>query len=100
MIEVQVRGANETGDHVTGTVALSCRGERPQPASRCGGWVVGIGATEFSKESGRSELRLAVEACDAAIADAGLEPAQIDGMVTYTQDTNPEIEIARNLGVG
>jgi acetyl-CoA acetyltransferase len=62
--------------------------------------VAGIGATEFSKESGRSELRLAVEACEAAIADAGLEPAQIDGMVTYTQDTNPEIEIARNLGVG
>ena len=62
--------------------------------------VAGIGATEFSKESGRSEMRLAVEACEAAIADAGLEPAQIDGMVTYTQDTNPEIEIARNLGVG
>ena len=62
--------------------------------------VVGIGATELSKESGRSELSLAVEACEAAIADAGLEPAQIDGMVTYTQDTNPEIEIARNLGVG
>ncbi len=62
--------------------------------------IVGIGATEFSKESGRSELRLAIEACEAAIADAGLEPAQIDGMVTYTQDTNPEIEIARNLGIG
>ena len=62
--------------------------------------VVGIGATEFSKESGRSELRLAVEACEAAIGDAGLDPAQIDGMVTYTQDTNPEIEIARNLGIG
>jgi acetyl-CoA acetyltransferase len=62
--------------------------------------VVGIGATEFSKESGRSELRLAVEACEAAIADAGLEPSQVDGMVTYTHDTNPEIEIARNLGVG
>jgi acetyl-CoA acetyltransferase len=62
--------------------------------------VVGIGATEFSKESGRSELRLALEACEAAIADAGLEPRQIDGMVTYTQDTNPEIEIARNLGIG
>jgi acetyl-CoA acetyltransferase len=62
--------------------------------------IVGIGATEFSKESGRSELRLAVEACEAAIADAGLEPRQVDGMVTYTQDTNPEIEIARNLGIG
>jgi acetyl-CoA acetyltransferase len=62
--------------------------------------VVGIGATEFSKESGRSELRLAIEACETAIADAGLDPDQIDGMVTYTQDTNPEIEIARNLGIG
>jgi acetyl-CoA acetyltransferase len=62
--------------------------------------VVGIGATEFSKASGRSELRLAVEAVEAAIADAGLEPADIDGMVTYTADTNPEIEIARSLGIG
>jgi len=62
--------------------------------------IVGIGATEFSKESGRSEMRLAVEACEAAIADAGIEPAQVDGMVTFTADTNPEIEIARNLGIG
>lgn len=62
--------------------------------------VVGIGATEFSKDSGRSELRLACEAVEAAIADAGLEPSQIDGMVTYTAETNPEIEIARNLGIG
>jgi acetyl-CoA acetyltransferase len=62
--------------------------------------VVGIGATEFSKQSGRSELHLAVEATAAAIADAGLEPSDVDGMVTYTQDTNPEIEIARNLGIG
>jgi acetyl-CoA acetyltransferase len=62
--------------------------------------IVGIGATEFSKDSERSELRLACEAVEAAITDAGLEPSQIDGMVTYTQDTNPEIEIARNLGIG
>jgi acetyl-CoA acetyltransferase len=67
---------------------------------RDAGAVVGIGATEFSKESGRSEMRLAVEACEAAIADAGIEPAQVDGMVTFTADTNPEIEIARNLGIG
>ena len=32
--------------------------------------VVGIGATEFSKASGRSELHLAVEAVDAALTDA------------------------------
>jgi len=62
--------------------------------------IVGIGATEFSKNSGRSEMRLAVEACEAAIADAGLVPAQIDGWVSYTAETNPEIEVAKNLGAG
>ena len=32
--------------------------------------IVGIGATDFSKDSGRSELRLAAEAVQAAVADA------------------------------
>jgi len=62
--------------------------------------IAGIGATEFSKDSGRSELRLAVEATAAALDDAGIDPAQVDGMVTFTMDGNPEIEIARNLGIG
>ena len=62
--------------------------------------VAGIGATEFSKDSGRSELRLACEAVQAAVADAGLKLSDVDGMVTFTMDTNPEIEIARNLGIG
>ena len=35
-----------------------------------------------------------------AVADAGLALDQVDGMVTFTMDTNPEIEIARNLGIG
>ncbi len=61
--------------------------------------IIGIGATEFSKKSGRSELRLAVEAAKAAIADAGLEASDIDGLVTYTADTNPEIDVARALGI-
>ena len=34
--------------------------------------IAGIGATEFSKDSGRSELRLAAEAVRAALDDAGL----------------------------
>jgi acetyl-CoA acetyltransferase len=62
--------------------------------------IAGIGATEFSKDSGRSELRLAVEATKAAIEDAGLSPGEVDGMVTFSADTNPEIEIARSLGIG
>lgn len=62
--------------------------------------ICGIGATEFSKSSGRSELRLAVEAVDSALRDAGLEPSEVDGMATFSADTNPEIEVARSLGVG
>ena len=62
--------------------------------------IAGIGATEFSKDSGRSEMRLACEAVAAALADAGIAPADVDGMVTFTADTNPEIQIARNLGIG
>ncbi len=61
--------------------------------------IVGIGATEFSKESGRTELQLALEAAKAAIDDAGLEPSDIDGMVTFTMDSNEEIAVARGLGV-
>jgi len=62
--------------------------------------IVGIGATEFSKDSGRSELRLACEAVLAALADAGLSPADVDGLVTFTADTNAEIHVARNTGMG
>ena len=43
--------------------------------------IVGVGQTEFSKQSGRSELQLACEAVRAAIADAGLQPADVDGLV-------------------
>ena len=62
--------------------------------------VVGIGATEFSKYSGRSELQLAAEAVSAAIDDAGLTPDDVDGLVTFTMDHNPEIEVAKNVGIG
>jgi acetyl-CoA acetyltransferase len=62
--------------------------------------IAGIGATEFSKDSGRSELRLAAECVRAALADAGLEPSDVDGLVTFTMDANAEIAVARELGIG
>jgi acetyl-CoA acetyltransferase len=62
--------------------------------------IVGIGATEFSKNSGRSELQLAVECISAAIADAGLTHADIDGICNFTMDNNPAIEVNRHLGGG
>ncbi len=73
-----------------------------RPGNRLGGKaaITGIGATEFSKDSGRSEMSLASEAVAAAIADAGLKPSDIDGMVTYSTDNNPDVEIARHVGIG
>jgi acetyl-CoA acetyltransferase len=61
--------------------------------------IVGIGATEFSKNSGRSELQLALEACVAACDDAGIEPSRVNGLSTFTMETNPESEILRGLGI-
>jgi acetyl-CoA acetyltransferase len=62
--------------------------------------IVGIGQTEFSKNSGRSELQLASEAVKAALDDCGLKPSDVDGMTTFTLDTTDEIEVARAVGIG
>ena len=61
--------------------------------------IVGIGATEFSKNSGRSELRLALEAVTAALADAAIDPLEVDGLVSFSMDPSDEVAVARNLGV-
>ena len=62
--------------------------------------IVGIGQTAFSKKDERSELQLAAEAANAALDDAGLKAADVDGMITYTLDPADEIGMIRCLGVG
>lgn len=61
--------------------------------------ICGIGQTEFSANSGRSEMRLALEAILAAVADAGLEPRDIDGFVRYTWDSTTEADLTTALGL-
>lgn len=61
--------------------------------------ILGIGQTEFSTRSGRSELRLALEAIVGAVADAGLEIGDIDGLVRYTWDNSTEAAITNALGL-
>ena len=73
------------------------RGEYSFPGKTA---IAGVGQTEFSKNSGRSEMRLAVEAISAALADAGLRPSDVDGYCNFTMDNNPAIEINRYLGGG
>jgi acetyl-CoA acetyltransferase len=60
--------------------------------------IVGVGATEFSRHAGRSELQLACEAITTALADAGLTAAEVDGIVSYTVDPVEETELVRSTG--
>ncbi len=46
--------------------------------------IAGLGATEFSKNSGRTELRLAMEATLAALEDAGIDPGEVEGFSSYS----------------
>ncbi|MGE2692821.1 thiolase C-terminal domain-containing protein [Mycolicibacterium pulveris] len=70
----------------------------PHPLrDRCA--IVGIGATDFSSNSGRTELALAAQACTAAIADAGFTPADIDGIVRCEQDAVRHNDLADVLGL-
>ena len=61
--------------------------------------IAGIGQVEFSKDIGRGERRIALEAIQRALADAGLLPSQVDGLVRFDLETTTEVEIARNLGI-
>jgi acetyl-CoA acetyltransferase len=48
-----------------------------------GAVIVGVGQTDFSKNSGRSVTRLAVEAALLALEDSGLKASDIDGFIPY-----------------
>lgn len=45
--------------------------------------ITGIGASQIGRRLMRPPLSLTVEACEAAVADAGLTMADIDGLATY-----------------
>jgi acetyl-CoA acetyltransferase len=60
--------------------------------------IAGVGMTELSRESGRTELDLAVEAARTALDDAGVE--RPDAIVSYhLGDSAPVLYVARRLGL-
>ena len=61
--------------------------------------VTGIGETEYSKNSGRSVVSLQMEAALKAIADAGLKPSDIDGIIPYGNLEVVAEEFIANLGI-
>jgi acetyl-CoA acetyltransferase len=60
--------------------------------------IVGIGATDFSRNSGRSDLTLATQAALAALDDAALAPADVDGIVRCDMDLVRHNDLADSLG--
>ncbi|MFS2291882.1 MAG: thiolase family protein [Actinomadura sp.] len=62
--------------------------------------IVGLGMTELGKVYGRSPRRLAAEAVRLAVADAGLELGDLDGLlVSHGMGGSPGIELAGTLGL-
>lgn len=61
--------------------------------------VLGIGQTEFSRDSGRSEWELAIEAAQAACVDADLDPSDIDGLISFTYDNTDAAMLTRSFGI-
>ena len=68
-----------------------------QHRDRCA--ISGIGWTDFSRDSGRTELTLATQASLAAIADAGLTPQDIDGIVRCDMDLVRANDLVDALGM-
>jgi acetyl-CoA acetyltransferase len=65
--------------------------------------IAGIGTTEYVRNIGRSEPETALEAVRMALDDAGLAAREVDAIFkveTPGEDSNSELELARNLGAG
>jgi len=63
--------------------------------------VAGIGQTEFTKASPQTAWELAMEAVLLALADAGLEPSQVDGIARFSPpfEAVSQAMLVRGLGI-
>lgn len=61
--------------------------------------VSGIGETAYVRGSGKSETALQMEASLNAIADAGLDPKDIDGVVPYATGSAVAEDFITNFGI-
>ena len=87
------------------------RSDRPTFLGRAA--IVGVGYTGLSRNSGVSVLELATTACRTAVLDSGIDPTDVDGIVTYSllNDSvygqavaaglgSPELRFAVDLSLG
>ncbi len=57
-------------------------------------WISGVGLTPFGKHPGRSTLDLMSDAAAAALADAGLERRDVDGLICGYSTTLPHLMLS------
>ena len=62
--------------------------------------MVGIGQTALGKGLPDTELSLACQAVSLALDDAGIAPAEVDGLASFTLEHDREVDVARNVGLG
>ena len=63
--------------------------------------VVGVGETAYYKhgQAPESEFKLALQAILRACEDAGIDPRQVDGFASYSNDRNDPSRLAAALGL-
>ncbi|MCK5844572.1 MAG: hypothetical protein KAG97_07690, partial [Victivallales bacterium] len=59
--------------------------------------ICGLGFAELSREYLKSQKALACDAIIAAVADAGLQKSDVDGVVINRSDTNPSDDLPLRL---
>jgi acetyl-CoA acetyltransferase len=61
--------------------------------------IVGIAISGFSRDSGKTELRMSCETIKAALDDAGLAVTDVDGLVKHSEDASEEHAVTSSMGM-
>lgn len=62
--------------------------------------IVGVSETDWSRNSGRTPHTLALQAVKNALDDAGLQPSDVDGILSYSEmDSSDPLDVANGLGI-
>ncbi len=61
--------------------------------------IVGIGQTDYSTNSGRTDWQLALQAVIPALRDAQVNPSEVDGIIRYSYDAVTPAMLVRSLGL-
>lgn len=62
--------------------------------------IIGVGETAYTRGMGRTTRWMATQAIRNAMADAGIQPSEIDGMLSYqANDSTPSTIVSGDLGI-